>query len=255
MKTVLPVLLFFLLPCLPAAYLTTATPNALFQIAHGDPSVEYIVEDLEGRLVFVEKDTRPQAVGILPIETDAEAVRVKAEDVNRRRVRVEEHPFLANTFLIFGTGKIWIDVMYVDFDDKKWDWDDFVIDLGDSDPDEPDEPDNPDNPDDSKVPEDKFDNLGRRMDQKADSIALDDTVRQEVAEVYFYVAREMEAFNIRTASDARKIVNTRLELVNLTEDAKKVMEIANQDSASRQPLPWDDLILWVRAVGNGFKGD
>lgn len=211
-----------------------------------------IVEDV----VFAPKDSKPKlvAVGWVTVDSEAAIIKIKAE--TEKRVRLEVKQFTSNQFAVLGTGKIWIDVTAVDFEKQIFDQDSFVIDVEGSPEPEP-EPPGPDpepEPDDSEVPEDKFDNLGQRIDSQATADNLQLDLRNRHAEIYASAAKKMEERQLVRTSDVKEY--TQSELAKLQRDTSwtKTIDIITKSANNLSPLSWADTILWYKAVAAGLRG-
>lgn len=227
-----------------------------------------IVEDV----VFAPKDSQPHlvAVGWISIDSEAAIVRIKAEDLQRKRLEVKQ--FTSTEFAILGSGRIWVDVTAVDFEKQVFEQDSFVIDVDplpepeppepepdNPDPDNPDpdnpDPDNPDPPEpDDSIPADKFDNLGRRIDASADAANLQLDLRKRHAEIYATVANQMERRELVRSSDAKFYVQNELAKLTRGPEWNATFAIITESAGSLSPMAWADLILWYRAVAAGLSG-
>ena len=240
-----------------------------FAQVQASAETRYRVAGIEGwqsveDVVFAPEGSEPvlKPVGWVTVASDAAIIRIKAETEDRRRLEVKQ--FTSTEFGILGTGTIWVDVTIVDFEKQIFDQDSFVIEVGPDDPpppdpDEPDEPDEPDNPDpdepdDGEVPEDPFDNLGRRIDSQADEDNLQMDKRFAVAAMFADVADKMESREIKRASDAREYLNQQLRTLQTGPEWQATLKVADTDGRNRPPLDYPQTIAWYRAVAAGFKG-
>lgn len=211
------------------------------------------VEDVGGHLL-VPADSKPtlKAVGYLKVDA-AGLVTVKASTAKREPVEVTKLD--QDSFLILGTGKIWIDLTAIDFAAQTFEQKQFVITVGDDPKPEPDDPDEPDppgpNPD---VPADDFDNLGQRIDAAADAANLQVDKRQRVAEVYRDVANRMRGFEFKRSSDAAKVVQDGVAALRLGPEWSAVLGIASKDAEKRGSMTWDQIIAWYTAIAEGLEG-
>lgn len=211
-----------------------------------------VVEDV----VFAPKESKPRlvAVGWVTIDTEASIVRIKAETVDRKRLEVKQ--FTKDQFAILGTGKIWVDVTAVDFDAQIFEQDSFVIEVGDSpSPPEPEPEPNPQpDPDDSEVPEDQFENLGRRIDASADSANLQVDLRNRHAEIYAAAASKMETREFVRTSDVKSYVQAELGKLRRGPEWEQTLGMIAESAVRLSPLSWADTILWYKAVAAGLEG-
>lgn len=211
-----------------------------------------IVEDV----VFAPKDSKPKlvAVGWVTVDSEAAIIKIKAE--TEKRVRLEVKQFTSNQFAVLGTGKIWIDVTAVDFEKQIFDQNSFVIEVeGSPDPEpEPPDPEPEPEPDDSEVPEDKFDNLGQRIDSQATADNLQLDLRNRHAEIYETASKKMEDRQLVRTADVKAYVQT--ETAKLTRDTSwtKTVDIITKSANDLSPLSWADTILWYKAVAAGLRG-
>lgn len=121
--------------------------SALAQSIKSDAETRYILTGIDGYEIvgdvfLVPEESKPKlrAVGLVTIDSEASIVLVEASDANRKPVEVQR---LAETksYVVVGTGKVWIDVTAVDFEKQIFERDTFQIVIGkDPVPEDPEDP-------------------------------------------------------------------------------------------------------------------
>lgn len=200
-----------------------------------------------------------ESAAVIPVESAASQVTVRASDVTRNNLTAElvdettnaETGIILRQYIVVATGKVWLDVTAIDFEKKIFDQQSFVVDLG-GEPDRPDEPDKPDVPTpgpDKPVPEDRFDNIG----QKVASAAKGLTLRKEVAAVYRTHADELVGSANATDVSHRMIAERANVLgsqgANWAPVLRAIMADFNPRVADMQRA---DVVDYWRAVANGL---
>ncbi|MCA9190408.1 MAG: hypothetical protein KDB03_01545 [Planctomycetales bacterium] len=143
--------------------------------------------EVVGRSLIVPAETQPKVVpvGVVHVDGASGMVSLRASDSQRNPVQVEDVG--DGKYLVLGGGRVWVLVTEIDFEPKRFDQTDLVLDIGlvpDPGPRPGPTPPGP-NPD---VPAEAFDDLGRRIDAICDSLNLQIDLRQRVDKVYLDVA-------------------------------------------------------------------
>jgi hypothetical protein len=122
-------------------------------------------------------------------------------------------------------------------------------------PDPPDpDPPGPEPEPQPAVPEDRFDNLARRVDQvvRASNVQRDKLI--ELASVLDGVADRMESVQIKRISDAVAEISDAEKRLGMRKDYGVVREVYREDAVERAPMTWVDAIEWYRALAVGLRG-
>ena len=105
------------------------------------------------------------------------------------------------------------------------------------------------------VPSDIFDNLGQRIDSKADELGLQYDKRLALSQVFVDVANKMEApATILTSTAASKFIADGIKAIGIDASWKPVTDLIFADGKARTPMSRQDVIQWYRVVAVGYKG-
>jgi hypothetical protein len=131
------------------------------ETAHILTGVEILSVDDDAILVSKESQPQVEACGLIFVSESGQ-VRVEAEDKDRQQIEVtqrttsEDEP---RQWIIHATGRVWVRIELIDFAAQKWDVEKFDYLIEGTRPPDPDDDDD----DDLTIPEDDFDNIGRRV--------------------------------------------------------------------------------------------
>lgn len=252
-------LILILLCLLPSASHAQITMQSLEKVTvYRGVEKTRIVKDM----LIVPKGTEfnGQSAAVLPLEFPAnQVVTVEASDRDRAAVDMElvneipsdDGQTVQRLYLVVATGRVWVQVISLDISVPKIDSKTFVVDLGDKpdDPDEPDEPDVPTPGPDVTVPEDRFDNIGRKVASAAKGLEL----RKEVAAVYRRYADEL--VDSANATDvSTRMVNERTQTLGAKAASwAQLLRAIIADFNPRVPdMQRADVVDYWRAVANGL---
>jgi hypothetical protein len=115
-------------------------------------------------------------------------------------------------------------------------------------------PPTPPEPPSPSVPTDKFNNIGQRVDALADEIGLQYDLRLRVAEVFSSIATQMKDSRVWKVADAKQLLTTKLNALNLTTEWKAVEDLLLKDATSRTPMSFEEVQDWYQAISVGYKG-
>lgn len=147
-------------------------------------------------------------------------------------------------------------VIVVDFDAKTLDVKRYqsVFEILGSSPVPPTPPGPGPEPDNSEVPEDPFDNLGRRIDAEADKLGLQQDVRTNISNIFLSASRKMmEPGGFVKLSEARDFISSEYGKITVPDGFDDIYSIVKNDGNNRT-LSWEEGYLWYRAVAAGYKG-
>jgi len=121
---------------------------------------------------------------------------------------------------------------------------------------EEDETPDPDPEPTPNVPTDRFDNLGQRIDAKANELNVQRDTRTRLSLCFRETALALEKREILLVQDAaNKILECELELgIKEGETWKQVRAIYVKDGTERSPMSIETVVAWYRAVAAGLSG-
>lgn len=245
--------LLFMLLCSPL-FAQISEPRAEVRYYLAGVETFEVVEDL----IFIPEESKPvtKQMGWIYIDVEPNSnIKIKAKTEDGQRLVVKqftkgdsENPA---QFGVLGTGKIWIDVVVINFDTQDFDWEEFQLNIGDDDPPSPPNPnpDDPDPPPDPNVPDDRFDNIGQRVRVKvADRPAVD------IGKVFWKYATMVSTDGRFTINEIRGKLNTELNARPDRQDFDEVYELINQDVTSRWNGQFTREVLkeYWQAIARGF---
>lgn len=208
--------------------------------------------DVDG-LLLLNEDAKPTLanVGVLRLPGQFDAASVIAEDVQRKQVPAKK--VSEREWLILGTGQV---IVYATLGTKEpftlttQRYDVSIPSLKPEPPPKPD-PDKPVDPDKPTptVPEDRFDNIGRRVSAAASGLAL----RKEVAANYRQFAEQLKG-SIEVAEISRAMVAKRdVILKDAKTDWMPVLTLVLNDFTARRPeMVRADVVDHWLAIANGL---
>jgi len=118
----------------------------------------------------------------------------------------------------------------------------------------PPNPPGPTPPPTPDIPNDKFDNLGARLDAEADKVNLQFDKRAAVAAIYRETSNEMLAGKILRIEDAASSIAAKEVALGLDASWLPVRKLVSNDGIKRSPLSWQDAIAWYMVVATGYNG-
>lgn len=101
----------------------------------------------------------------------------------------------------------------------------------------------------SKVPDDKFDNLGKRVDTKAHELNL--TRRDTLSAHFLQLSADMFSLKVRSTADATARINTFGP--QYLPEWKPIFDLMRTDAAGRQ-FSFDEMAHYYNAIGVGIRG-
>ena len=242
MKNVLLVfMLFAMLNKLAIAELNVTVTKS--QVMTGIKNPRYT-----SNFILFENTDSPLAVSpaaLITLQTDAKFSRVKARTSLFESVEV---PKLSETeYLLVGPGKFAVEVTTFD-PEKGIDEKIITVELGDILPPSP--PPGP-SPGPNVVPDDQFNNLGKRVREWSKDLPK----RKELAVLYKDTAKSLTENPIMTINDAtNSIVDARAKLLGTDLNRYSTfLENLNADLRSRWPLTRGDMALYMQAVAAGLE--
>lgn len=106
-----------------------------------------------------------------------------------------------------------------------------------------------------KVPEDRFDNLGRRIDEAAAKANVQVDKRFALAEKFFEVSKKMKSMEYKTIGEASSFLEKAEDSLGVkTGGWVEVRKVYVQDGIKRSPMSWEDATDWYSVVAVGLKG-
>jgi hypothetical protein len=256
---------------LPLALLAAAmmTAPAVAQIK-STVEVRYAIAGITdyvavGRHILVPQGTTPRtvAVGYVEldvVEADGVSISVKASDAKRVRVPVERVPADqvpdrdGPVFLVFGQGRLWLEVFIVDFNNRTTTIDETEIHVPDGPAPPPppdDDDDDPDPPPTPDVPPDAFENIGQRVAVWANGLPD----RPAVAPVWRTAARMLREDPTKTVNDASAYIVAEMRKVTNYDAWGPLRANVNADLQTRwaaTPMARGVLADYFDAVANGI---
>jgi hypothetical protein len=199
--------------------------------------------------ILFENTDSPLAVSpaaLITLQTDAKFSRVKARTSLFESVEVAK---LSETeYLLVGPGKFAVEVTTFD-PEKGIDEKILTVELGDS-PVPPSPPPGP-MPEPSVIPDDQFNNLGKRVREWSKDLPK----RKELGGIYKDAAKSLTENPIMTINDATTlIVDNRTKLLGTDLNRYSIVfENLNADLRSRWPLTRGDMVLYMQAVSAGLE--
>jgi hypothetical protein len=204
---------------------------------------------LVGGVVVVEDissmTTTPAAY--VTIDTTAENVIVEASDLQRNRIEVITID--KTNYLIPAKGKIWVDVLCIDFSKNIFIKETKIVELSPApEPDPKPDPDVPTpNPD---VDTDVFDNIGQRVAAVTKRLPNNLQIRT----IYKTASDKLKSDPSVTINDsATYIAGELLKINGYTEQYKEFIKLVNDDIAKRWPMSRGVMADYWLAVSKGFK--
>ena len=201
--------------------------------AQMDVQPGYVVSGLNGSklvgdYIVVEKDSLPklESVAVIKVRTEATNIIVKATNKDRNTIPVAKVD--DTTYVVIGSGKLWVRCVCIDFAKNIYQDDEAVIELGAPAPEPvPPKPDVP-TPTPDNVPSDAFDNIGQRVAQWTKGLPSN----KEVGQVYQKYASLLKSSPAATVNDASSMLTGELVKVpqyqayatfssNVNEDLKR----------------------------------
>ena len=158
-------------------------------------------------------------------------------------------------------------VITVDFDNRTFDvdrWHNVFIILGSGPPGPPEPPGpeppgpQPPEPPQPTVPTDIFNNIGRRIDAKADELNLQYDMRLRISELFEEVVKKMQpSGGIVQTDQARNWLQqqyNKLSLGSSWKELNNMITLAGNEWASTQGFSWEEVQAFYLAVAAGYKG-
>jgi hypothetical protein len=198
--------------------------------------------------VVLSKDSSKASVtkvGLVVVNTLAENITVEAS--NEKRERVEVIALGDKQYLIRGTGKVWVDVLAIDFKQNIFAKETKIMELAGPKPPEPPKPPQPDTPDVPDVPGDKFNNIG----QRAAAITKGLANNAKLAAICKEASKQLGSNPAWTINSASDYVVTELKKVDLT-GYQAFLDLVNSDIKSRWPITRGVAVDYWAAIATGL---
>jgi hypothetical protein len=220
------------------------------QIISGINNPKVIESSVVNNLViFDSKDSKPlfQPAALIKVTTDYKFVRIRArQNLFETTVVIK---LSDNEYLLLGSGKYAVDVTVFD-PEKGIDEKNLVVDLSDVDPSGPTPTPGP-SPSPNTVPDDQFNNIGKRTQNWAKSLEK----RKELGALYRQASKLLTDSPVSTINDATTLI-TDSKAKLLGSDSSKystLFENLNADLRSRWPLSRMDYALYLSAIATGLE--
>ncbi len=111
----------------------------------------------------------------------------------------------------------------------------------------------PPNPDwESDVPNDPFDNVGKRIDTFIHENYQEISRRAELASEFELLASKMENYEIRTPDAAREYLNDMIR--KYRPEWNGVFDFIKEDGSQRTGMVWSQVIEYYNSIGAGIRG-
>lgn len=229
-----------------------------------EPMVGYRLAGVEGftvigSTVMVPEGSKPsvQPCGVIVIDCDAKQITVKASNVKREPVKVEQVPVSEGDnrkFLILGSGRVWVDITCIDFAREIFKTEEVVLKIPGPmpEPDDPEpepEPDNPDPGPAPDVPDDAWDNIGKRVAK----VSLGLPSNEAMANAYRNASGTLSGNPSVTIPEVAAALSEALKVVPNYQEYRNVVELINSDTAQRWPMTAGVLVEYWAAVALGLK--
>lgn len=192
---------------------------------------------------------------LVSVQTEAKNVSIKVSNIKREPV---EYITVSRTmFLIATPGKQWVDIVEFDADKNIFSWDTVVVTVSD-DPFNPDPPDpdpdpdpepDPDPPEPPDVPEDPFDNIGRRVAEWSNGLPAN----EEVGKVFKkWSAKALNDPSLTTDDLTSGLQEDLNAISEKPQYVEPVFSKINADTAERWPMSKGVLSDYWKYVALGF---
>lgn len=193
-----------------------------------------------------------QEVAIISVNSEASNISVEASDITRSELPVSSID--KNTYVVQGSGKIWIEVFCVDFAKNIFLKEKKTIELNNGPtPPGPTPPGpTPPNPTPDTVPDDLFDNIGKRVNEWSTGL----TANVEMSNAYLKAYKFLKENPGATVNDGANLLNSELLKIAAYSTYSSVMSKVNQDLSdrwSKSPLSKGVLADYWKAVAVGFN--
>lgn len=203
---------------------------------------------LIGGVVVVEdiSSMTTTSAALVTIDTTAENIIVEASDIQRNRVEVI--PIDKTNYLIPAKGKIWVEVLCIDFSKNIFLKETKVVELSPAP--EPDVPTpGPDVPT-PDIPTDAFDNVGQRVFKVVKGLPNNLQIRT----IYKAASDKLKSDPTMTINESSVyIANELLKIAGYTTTYKDFIKFVNDDVVKRWPMSRGVMADYWLAVSNGFK--
>jgi len=184
-----------------------------------------------------------EKVAVVKVSTVAENVTLDASDRNRERVEVITID--KTTHFVRGKGKIWIDVLAIDFKQNIFLKETKTVEL--TPPPKPDVPDVPDVPDTPDVPADKFGNLGQRVATVTKGLPHN----AKIGAIYREASKQLGSNPSWTIDSSSSYVNAELKKIDLA-GYQPFLDTVNNDLRSRWPVTRGVAVDYWSAIATGL---
>jgi hypothetical protein len=189
-----------------------------------------------------------EKVAVVKVSTVAENVTIDASDRNRERVEVITID--KTTHFVRGSGKIWIDVLAIDFKQNIFLKETKTVELSPPEPPKPPTPPQPPTPPTPDVPGDKFGNIGQRIATVTKGLLNN----AKLGAIYKEASTQLGSNPAWTIDSSSAYVNTELKKLDLT-GYQPFLDTVNSDLRSRWPVTRGVAVdYWgAIAIGLGVK--
>lgn len=189
-----------------------------------------------------------EKVALVKINTTAENVMVEASDQSRNRVEVITVD--KTTHFVRGKGKIWVDILAIDFKQNIFLKEMKTVELTPPEPPKPPEPPTPPTPPTPDVPEDKFANIGQRVAVVAKGLPNN----AKIGAIYREASKQLGSNPAWTIDSSSAYVNGELKKLDLA-GYQPFLDLVNSDLRSRWPVTRGVAVdYWAAiAIGLGVK--
>lgn len=219
-----------------------------------EASVVYEVDGATGARIYKDRvlcDRVPEKLTFTPLGwvkviPEISNIQYSVEDINRKPIEFTE---LENGLIeIRATGKVWVRVTAVDFENNIYIHKTVMLDIGDATitPDVPDVPDVPDDID----PAGPFDGLAARVNKYKSKIQIDN--RNQLVTVLNKTADQMQSFQFKQQSQALKYLAKNRPSSAGKQGLVDLYKLLSEDSGKRQ-LSWQGSQDYYREIVKGLR--